>query len=195
MRLVIVTILSVLFSLSSLAQEIDFGDYSALYSISLTELSPGMNLNFGTVADNEGLVSIDINDAKIYAIEGVKYLDIIVDITADQFLLLDGNLSYASDPTRRIELTMAAAYANMGIQDPSQAIIFNVFGTTASAQFPIKYCGNAPPGPPPTPVYQGYDPTVFNETAYLYIYASINLPGGIVAGSYTGNINVSISYD
>lgn len=101
-----------------------------------------MNLNFGTVADNEGLVSIDINDAKIYAIEGVKYLDIIVDITADQFLLLDGNLSYASDPTRRIELTMAAAYANMGIQDPSQAIIFNVFGTTASAQFPIKYRGN-----------------------------------------------------
>lgn len=194
MRLVIVTILSVLFSLSSLAQEIDFGDYSALYSISLTELSPGMNLNFGTVADNEGLVSIDINDAKIYAIEGVKYLDIIVDITADQFLLLDGNLSYASDPTRRIELTMAAAYANMGIQDPSQAIIFNVFGTTASAQFPIKYRGNTLLAHHQLLFIKAMT-LLFSMKQRIYIYASINLPGGIVAGSYTGNINVSISYD
>ena len=135
------------------------------------------------------------NDAKIFSIEGVRYLDIIVDLTADQYLLLDGNLSYSSDPTRRIALTMGAAYANLGNQSTAEAILFNVVGTTASAQFPIKYRGNVPPGPPPTPVYQGFDPSQFNETAYLYIYASINLPGGLVAGSYTGNINVSISYD
>jgi hypothetical protein len=195
MRFVVSTILILVLSLGALAQEIDFGDYSTLYSVTLSELSPGMDLEFGTVMESEGIVSIDINDAKIFSIEGVRYLDIIVDLTADQYLLLDGNLSYSSDPTRRIELTMAAAYANLGMQSTAQAKLFNVVGTTASAQFPIKYRGNAPPGPPPTPVYQGYDPSQFNETAYLYIYASINLPGGLVAGSYSGNINVSISYD
>lgn len=176
------------------AQEIDFGSYSSLYSVTISELSPAEDIEFGTLIQNDGITAVTIDDAKIFTIEGVKYLDIIVDITADEFLLKDGNLSCSTNPSCRIPFTLEASYANRGMQSVGQAIGFTVLGTTASEQFPIKYRGNAPPGPPPTPVFEGYDPSAFNETAYLYIYGSVNV-GNIDAGSYTGMINISISYD
>lgn len=183
-----------LFSSATHGQEIDFGSYSSSYSVTLSELSPGAELDFGTLIQNDGVTSVTIDNAKVLTIEGVKYLDIIVDLTADQYLLLNGNLSCQTDPSCRIPYTMQASYANRGVMSISQVSDFLVSGTTASEQFPIKYRGNAPPGPPPTPVYQGFNPALFNETAYIYIYGSVNV-GNVDAGSYTGTVNITVNYD
>ena len=193
--LFIYLVLLVVFSLNhSYAQEIDFGSYSSSYSVTLSDLSPGSDLDFGIVIMNEGMVSKDINDAKVLSIEGVKYLDVIVDITADDYLLLNGNLACVSDPSCRLPFTLNAAYANRGLNNTSQAITMSIASNIASAQFPIKYRGNNPPGPPPTPVYSGYNPALYNETAYIYIYGALNV-GSIDAGTYEGQITIMVSYD
>jgi hypothetical protein len=182
------------FSTIANAQEIDFGDFSSKYAVTLSELSPAEDLEFGMVIQNEGLKSVALQDAKVLMIEGVKYLDVIVDVTADNFLFLDNDVACNGSNTNCIPFTLQAAYANRGNNNTNQAVTMQVASNVASAQFPILARGNQPPGPPPTPVYQGYNPAAFNETAYLYIYGSLNV-GNVDAGSYSGTITVTVSYD
>jgi hypothetical protein len=176
------------------AQEIDFGDFSSKYTVSITELIPAEDLAFGMVLQNEGLKIIDLLDAKVLMIEGVKYLDVIVDITADNYLYLDSDVSCNGTNTNCIPFNLQAAYANRGNNNTNQAVLMQIASNVASAQFPILARGNRPPGPPPTPVYEGYNPALFNETAYLYLYGSINV-GNINAGTYSGQITVTVTYD
>jgi hypothetical protein len=176
------------------AQEIDFGDFSSKYSVSLSELNPAQDLEFGTVIQNEGLKQIDILNAKVLMIEGVKYLDVIVDITADNYLYLGNDIACNGTNTNCIPFTLQAAYANRGSNDTNQAILMQVASNVGSAQFPIEARGNRPPGPPPTPVYEGYNPALYNKTAYLYIYGSLNV-GNQDAGSYSGEITITVTYD
>jgi hypothetical protein len=176
------------------AQEINFGDFSSKYAVTLSELNPAEDLEFGMVIQNEGLKSVELQDAKILMIEGVKYLDVIVDVTADNYLFLDNDISCNGSNTNCIPFTLQAAYANRGQNNTNQAVLMQVASNVASAQFPVLARGNQPPGPPPTPVYEGYNPAAFNETAYLYIYGSLNV-GNVDAGSYSGSITVTVSYD
>lgn len=176
------------------AQEIDFGDFSSKYTVSITELIPAEDLSFGMVIQNEGLKTVDLLDAKVLMIEGVKYLDVIVDITADPYLYLNNDVSCNGSNSNCIPFTLQAAYANRGNNITNQAVLMQVASNVASAQFPILARGNRPPGPPPTPVYEGYNPALFNETAYLYLYGSINV-GNQNAGSYSGQIQVTVTYD
>lgn len=176
------------------AQEIDFGDFSNKYTVSITELIPAEDLAFGLVIQNEGLKTIDLLDAKVLMIEGVKYLDVIVDITADNYLYLDNDVSCNGTNSNCIPFTLQAAYANRGNNNTNQAVLMQVASNVASAQFPILARGNRPPGPPPTPVFEGYNPALFNETAYLYLYGSINV-GNVNAGTYSGQITVTVTYD
>lgn len=171
------------------AQEIDFGTYSSTYSVTVQELD-GTILDFGLLYNNEGLISIDIEDALVYSIEAVEYMDIIIDISADLNLETAGCVTSSC----QIPFTLNAAYANRGQNNIAQAIAMNISSNGASAQFPVKYRGNAPPGPPPTPVYEGYNPNNYTDTAYLYIYGSINVPI-VDAGSYSGQISISVIYD
>lgn len=180
-------------SISASAQEIDFGDFSSKYAVTLSELNAD-DLAFGTVFQNEGLKSIDLQNAKVLMIEGVKYLDVIVDITADNHLYLGNDVACNGSNTNCIPFTLQAAYANRGNNNTNQAILFQVASNVASAQFPVLARGNRPAGPPPTPVYEGYNPAAFNETAYIYLYGSLNV-GTVDAGSYSGTITVTVSYD
>ena len=181
----------IFFSLASgsKAQEIDFGQYSSAYSLTLSELIPSEELDFGTIIQNQGLTTIDITNAKVLTLEGVKYLDVLLDITADDYLLLNGDLGCETDPTCRIAFTLQAAYANRGDNDTNEAYNMTVLSNVASAQFQILQRESGPPGPPPTPVYEGY-----NETAYIYIFGSLNV-GSVDAGSYSGQIMVTLNYD
>jgi|AntRauTorckE6833_2_1112554.scaffolds.fasta_scaffold15626_4 hypothetical protein len=176
------------------AQEIDFGSFSSKYGVTVSELNPAEDLSFGMVIQNEGLKSIDLTNAKVLMIEGVKYLDVIVDVTADNYLFLDSDVSCNGSNSNCIPFTLQAAYANRGNNNTNQAVLMQVASNVASAQFPILARGNLPPGPPPTPDYKGYNPALYNETAYLYIYGSLNI-GAVDAGSYSGTITVTVSYD
>lgn len=183
-----------LFSRNSLSQEVDFGSYSSAYTVTLSELNMGEDLDFGLLIQNEGLVTLPIAESKVLTIEAVKYLDVIVDITADDYLLLNGNLSCATDPNCRIPYTLQASYANAGTNSFSQAKNITVVSNVASTQFQVLRRTSGPPQPPPTPVYEGYNPSLFLETAYIYIYGSLNV-GNITAGSYTGDITLTVNYD
>lgn len=175
------------------SQEIDFGSFSSSYSVTLAELSPGAEIDFGTVYEDVNPFSVDINSAVVLTIEGVRYLDIIVDLDGPDYLTLNG--APCGSASCQVAFTMKASYGNRGSLSTSQVTNFNVGASNiASAQFPIRYRGNAPPGPPPTPVYQGFNPSLFNETAYLYIYGDITV-GSVTAGSYSGTVNVTVSYD
>ncbi|MEX0723636.1 MAG: hypothetical protein WD357_09480 [Gracilimonas sp.] len=174
------------------AQEIDFGDFSSKYGVTISELNPAEDLSFGLVIQNEGLKTIELTEAKVLMIEGVKYLDVIVEVIADDFLILDSDIE--CNGSNCIQFTLQAAYANRGNNNTNQAVLMQIASNTASAQFPILARGNLPPGPPPTPDYEGYNPALYNETAYLYIYGSLNV-GNVDAGSYSGNITVTVSYD
>lgn len=181
-------------SLPSSAQEINFGTYSSAYSVTVSELNPGENLEFGTLIVNEGVKSIPLANSKVLTIEGVRYLDVIVDITADNELLLNGNLACIGDLTCSLPFTLQASYANRNANDISQAVGMTVNSNVASAQFAVLQRGSGPPGPPPRPVTEGYNPAAFNSTAYLYIYGFINV-GNAQAGSYTSNITITVNYD
>lgn len=174
-----------------ISQEIDFGSYSSQYSVILSEVNPGSALDFGIIIDQAGeTIAIDIQDSKVFSIEGVEYLDVYVEIIADPYLLLDG------DEKKKLPLTLRAAYANFGQNNTGHAIQFLVLGSNATALFPIRNKGgNTPPGPPPTPVHEGYNPMLYTDTAYLYIYPTVTTTGNLDSGNYTGNIIISVSYD
>ena len=179
----------------ALSQEINFGsDYSTVYSVSVDLLNLGESLDYGFVVQNQGVESASINDAVVLTITGVRYLDVLVTVTADDYLLKNGDIGCATDPTCRISFSLEAAYANRGNNNVSQAMNMVVASNIATAQFPIKYRGNQPPGPPPTPVYTGFDPSIYNDTAYLYVYGSISV-GAIDAGNYTSSIDITVNYD
>lgn len=191
---IVIFFLLVFFTKPLTAQEINFGEFSSEYGVTLSELYPAETLNFGMVLQNEGLKSVNLLNAKVLMIEGIKYLDVLVDISADNYLYLNNDVSCNASFTNCIPFTLQAAYANRGSNDTNQAILMQVTSNIASAQFPILARGNRPPGPPPTPPNEGYNPAVFNETAYLYIYGSINV-GIVNSGTYTGNITVTVNYD
>lgn len=170
-------------------QEIDFGNYGS-YSISLLELGAG-GLNFGSIITGEGQKSIGLADAKVVSLKGVKYLDVIVNITADEYLKLTPS---CSDPSCRIPFTLKAAYANKGSNNIGEARFFNITANSAIAQFPIIRREGMPPGPPPTPPHKEYNPALYQEAAYIYLYGSVDV-GSVDAGSYSGNITITIIYD
>ena len=178
------------------AQEINFGVDYFKYSISIYPENAG-TLNFGTILTNDGLINIDLlsSDIAVYSLEGNKFLDVRVTIFSPGFIYLNGDTN-CPDATCRIPLQVFGAYANRGVDNVNQSIIMNGPPNNVTARFPIKYRGNAPPGPPPTPVYQGYQPNAaqFLETAYLYIYGNITV-GSHIVGAYSSNVNITLNYE
>jgi len=179
----------VFFGQKTWAQTIDFSKYSN-YELSLAEQS-NTDLDYGTVISGEGVRNIVLADAKILSITGVKFLDVIVDIQADQALTLNGSGSSSTD--ERIPYTMQAAYSNQGTSpNYSAARFMNVSANAATATFPLSGRNGGPPAPPPVPPHKGYKaPTA---TAYLYLYGQINV-GNVKAGNYNGQITVTVTYD
>lgn len=173
------------------AQEIPFGSFSSQYAI--TPLATGETLNFPTIIQDEGSVSLTINEATQIAIEGTEYLDITVDVEInDDFIYLNG-VDTCTDISCRIPFNLKSAYYNRSnVPSTSQAVIMN--GAPLSARFPIRHRGNAPPGPPPTPVYSGYDLSLYNETAYIFLYGDLTV-GSHNAGSYSNTVTITVTYE
>ncbi|HLR77404.1 MAG TPA: hypothetical protein VK106_07055 [Balneolaceae bacterium] len=174
------------------AQEINFGKFGN-YSLSVTELS-GQGLDFGNVISGNGAYNVELANAKILSLTGMKYLDVFISIDADDELLLNKNPACAGDPSCSVPFTLQAAYANTGMQSIAKARFFNVNSNSVDKQIPILRRKNGPPGPPPPPPHKGYNPEEYNETAYIYLFGSINV-GSVDAGTYTGNITVTVIYN
>lgn len=178
----------------SAAQEIDFKRY-ATYTITAGELTPGDDLDFGTVVRESGQHTIDINNAKIVTLTGVQYLDVLIEISGENSLYLNGNPGHAGDSQKSIPFTLQAAYANSkGTPTIGQAKFISVTNNQATVRFPILERQSQPPGPPPTPPTDAFDQSQVEETAYLYLYGSINV-GDVDSGSYSSEIVITINYD
>ncbi|MCG8374196.1 MAG: hypothetical protein MI700_11705 [Balneolales bacterium] len=180
------------------AQEIDFGSYYYNYSITILPYNGGI-LDFGTLLMATGLNQIQLTSpsAAIFSIEGINNLDVQVSVTSPLFIYLEGEDELScTDSSCRIPFDVYASYANRGSESTSQAITFGGINNNLSARFPIRYKGNAPPGPPPTPVYAGYDPNIPSnlDTAYLYIYGDLTV-GSHIVGDYSGQVNITIVYE
>lgn len=173
------------------AQEIDFGDYGN-YSITVDELNSDP-LDFGQVITGSGTHAIDLNNAKVITITGVKYLDVFIDVMADEYLYLNG--SQTTDDQKRINFTLEAAFANnAGQPNIGKAKIINVPSNNFTKQLPILARQNLPPGPPPPPPTEEFNQAEVEDTAHLYLYGTIDV-GNVDAGSYEAQITVNISYD
>ena len=152
-------------------------------------------MDFGYVIKNSGPHTLGINNSKILTITGVKYLDVIVEISAENYLYLNGNPANAGDPQKSIPLTLEAAYSNnAGTPSISSARFLNVVNNYILTQFPLLERQHQPPGPPPTPPTEAFNQSLVNETAYIYLFGSINV-GNVDVGSYESTITVTINYD
>jgi hypothetical protein len=175
------------------AQEIEFGRFGN-YTISLENISLG-DLTFeNPVLSNGGIYQVELIDSYVLSIIGIKYLDVGVELIGDGELLLDGDPANSGDPQRSIPFTLRAAYANNGENNISDAVFIPVAGgNVGNARFPILTRQSQPPGPPPTPPTGEFDQSLVEESAYLYLYGEIDV-GNVVAGFYSGTINITVEY-
>lgn len=172
------------------AQDIPFGQYGS-YTL-MVDILPPAELDFGTIITGSGENSVNLGDPEMLTIQvtAVRYLDIFVTITppVGDVIVFNGDPAHQGNPSRSIPVTLFAAYANRGIDDPSTArIMSGLFGL-----FPVFQRQAGPPGPPPVPPHAGYVPDL--ETAYIYLYGSLNV-GDIDAGPYSGEVVISIEYN
>lgn len=192
-KLYILTALFISFATMGVAQEINFGQYGN-YTLTIGELN-GSDLDFGLVIPDGGLYSVDINNGKVVTLTGVKYLDVIIEVTAQSEIYLNGNPGNAGDPEKAIPFTLEAAYGNnVGTPTVGQSKLINVSNNAFIKQFPILERQNQPPGPPPPPPTEAFDQSQVEETAYIYLFGTINV-GNVYAGSYYSDITVTVNYD
>jgi hypothetical protein len=172
------------------SQDINFGSF---YSTFTPELWTERALDFGNVIAGED-ETIDINSMSkgVVSITGIRFLDVIVDITPFPVsqLYLDGD-DTCNSSNCQLPLTLSIAYTNQGqaMDDVSGAVVF----TGGTARFPIRARTSMPPGPPPTPNIVGQTPA--QGTAYLYFYGMITSTNSNLTGSYSRIITVSVTYN
>ena len=193
-KLFIIVLLCVGFGTESSAQEINFSTY-AEYPLTVGELDNN-DLEFGQIVTGSGPYEVGISNGKVITITGIEYLDVIVEVHADNALFLDGNPGNAGEEQKSIPFTLNAAYANNnGLPNIGQAkFITEISANSFTKRIPILERQHQPPGPPPTPPTNATDLASLEETVYLYLFGSINV-GEVDAGFYSGQVTVTINYD
>jgi hypothetical protein len=159
--------------------------------ITVTVLSDGV-LDFGTLLQNQGQVSINLMDAgaEVIRIESARNRDLSVTLSPPPSLQLDANNS--------LPFTLGASYTNTGENDKTQAVDFP---DSYSDVYPA-YDDQNTSGPPPWACNDkknnpnnNCDDTNNNNTvlSYIYLYGDTTV-GYERAGTYTGIINLNVSY-
>lgn len=179
---------------NSKAQEIEFGRFGS-YTVTLENVSMG-DLEFvGPIISGSGIYQVELVDAYVLSVLGVKYLDVGVQIMGEGELLLDGNPENVGDPQRSIPFVLRAAYANRAQNNISDAVFIPVStANIGNARFPILARQQQPPGPPPPPPTGAFNQSEVEETAYLYLYGEIDVDN-VDAGSYFGTITITVEYE
>ncbi len=187
------TIILALTSFPVKAQEIDFGSFGN-YTITLENIAMNDFTFQEPIVTGGGIYEVELVDAFVLGIIGVKYLDVGVSITGDGELLLDGDISNSGDPERSVPFTLKAAYANRGQNNISDVKFITIASNLGEARFPVLARQNLPPGPPPPPPTESFDQSQVEEIAYLYLYGEIDV-GNVLAGEYIGTITINVQYD
>ena len=182
-----------LFAFPLAAQSINFGAYSTSQNIML---SVSGNLNFNNkepviVSGGNQTVSITLsdNEAQYITITGDATRDVTVSISAPTDLMIG-----AGGPGNQIPFGIQFAYSNLGSPTVSAAktIAVQVPAGFTAITFPILKRASGAPLPPPTPAHGGYTPP--QATAYLFLYGTLGPVGNVSPGTYSGTVNVSVSY-
>ena len=162
------------------AQTIQF----SIHVSSSLDATKDQDMDFGEVMSGAGVSEIHLGDSGmgVFAITGNEEMDVIVTMSAD------ANLHHTGSSSDVIPFTLHFAYANRGANDINQAV--TVSGGTV--RFQMKERESGPAGVPPTPPSSHHTPA--ETTAYIYIYGSMDV-GNIDGGNYTGDVDLSVTYD
>lgn len=155
----------------------------SIYVASNLDATKDQDLDLGMSISGSGTHEVNLGDPGmgVFSIAGNEQLDVIVSMTADAELT-NPSTSHV------IPFTLEFAYANRGENNINHAVV----GVGGTARFQLRQRESGPPGAPPTPANAGFTPNT--ATAYIYVYGSMYV-GAIDPGTYTGNVNLSVTYD
>ena len=193
MKRILLAILLFLLPAGLQAQMLAF-NIEAPPELTVTVMSDGV-LDFGNLMQNQGLVQIQLMDpdTEIISIEGDSRCSVNVNITSTDLQLNPDLLPYSlgaaySNEGGNVDKTQAQNNIFSGNNTNSASTTFRLDGTRGQGGGPP--CGGTAGPPGKGPPGQGPGST----TAYLYIFGDITV-GNVRAGTYTGTINVNVSYD
>jgi|GEM_PF-3882794 len=176
--------------------DINFGQY---YSTSAAITAINADLLFGNIiAGDTKEIEINSGDEAIFEIEGLPFLDVIIEITGagltvnEGFLYLDGDAA-CTDVECRIPVTYGFAFDNSGgtMPDATQAVDF----TINPVLYPMtRRTAGAPPGPPPTPEIAGVNLPAAVST-FLFIYGTITSNAANDIGAYESTLTIEVTYN
>ncbi len=186
-------LLSALMAQPGTAQRISFGAYATTQDI-MVSVSGDMNFNMRqpVIASNSNAtVTIALNDdeAQYIEITGDATRDITIIVTAPAELTVG-----AGGMGNQIPFTCRFAYSNLGATTAgaAKATAVQVPGGLTAITLPILRRTAGAPAPPPTPAHGGY--TAPSAKMYLFLYGSLGPIGNVVAGLYSGTVNVNVQY-
>jgi len=171
----------------ALAQEINFGSFYT----TTADLFVERNLDFGTIIVGESQdVLIGSGDEAVLSIDGIRFLDIYVTVTAPAYLFLNGDDTCAA-VTCRVPVTFEYAYNNTNTSLDNT--VGNTLFSSSTVRIPMIRRTVGPPMPPPTPeVALSSLPKVM---AFIYIGGNLISTGSEVSGSYSNTVTIEIIYN
>jgi hypothetical protein len=172
------------------AQSIQFGLFTQ-QGIQANPVGSGvLNFNYsGTpiLSNSNQVISIDLLDehVAVFEIEASGEQDLTLELVASKELV-------SGEST--IPLNIRFAYSNLGASEVltarNQAQEIGEGFTTVT--IPVLRRQDGPPGPPPTPEYEGYKAPV--QPVYLFVYGTLGPVGNVTPGFYEGQIHIYLSY-
>ena len=194
-RMFLALVFSLFLLTTPITAQINFGSFDSEFPLTLS--APSEPFVFpDPIHVNSGLHQIELAEAIILEIQGLKHLDVGVLITADVLLLKGGDPANSDVPERRISFTLRAAYSNVGTtkgHTKTGSPTIDISSNMGNVRFPILERQLNAPGPPPRPPGT-FTPADHLEIAELYVYGDINV-GEVEGGEYTGTISITIEYD
>jgi len=160
-------------------------------------------LDFGQIATDGDRVDIEQEDSRsvVVSIEGIANRDVDVYMYTERstypnnFLFLDlGSGDY--DENNKLSAEFFMAFYNRVPPNKEEEDFGTVRGSAIPisgdmATFQIQRRTQGPPGPPPTPNHEGYQPDV--AKAYIVIYGNLQ-PAQVNAGKYSETITIHVEY-
>ncbi len=161
-------------------------------------------LSFGQITTDDHVVKIDQDDTRsvVISIEGIANRDVDVYMYTerstypDNFLFLELE-SGDFDENNKLSAEFFMAFYNRVPPGKEGDDLFSTVRGNAQpitgdmATFQIQRRTQGPPGPPPTPNHEGFEPN--RAKAYIILYGNL-YPDQVSAGKYSETITIHVEY-